>query len=438
MAEGTHGGPKRWLCTYTGENITVKCSLDVKVSYKYQEAKLTLTIVDGAGPTLLGRDWLRHLRLNWSTLNHIRNKDRSELQTLLTTHSALFAEGLGQIKGTIARLYFKEGGRPRFYRARQVPYALRDQVAKEIDRQVQLGILEPVKFCPWSTPVVPIRKKDGPIRLCGDYKVMVNREKITETYPLPRVEDLLASLAGGTAFSKLDLTQAYQQDFLDDESKEMVTINTHRGLYRVNRLPFGVASAPLLFQHIMENLLQGIPGVLIYIDDILVTGRTIAEHLCNLGSVLVRLEDTGVRLKRSKCSFLMPSVEFMGHCISAKGIQPTLKKVKAVRNAPEPSDVTRLKSFLGTVNYYGKFLPDLFSVLVPLYKLLQNDVKWSWEDTQKISFEEVKSLLTSDSVLVHYDLAIELVLACDASPYGVGAVLSHRFSDIEENPIIFA
>ena len=217
------------------------------------------------------------------------------------------------------------------------------------------GILEPVIFCPWGTPVVPICKKDGSIRLCGDYKVTVNRKTITETYPLPRMEDLLASLAGGTAFSKLDLIQAYQQLVFDDEFKDMVTINTHRGLYRVNRLPFRVASAPSLFQHIIENLLRGIPGVLIYIDDILVTGRTIAEHLSNLGSVLVWQEDTWVRLKRSKCCFLIPSVEFLGHRISAKGIQPTLEKVETIRNAPEPSDVTQHNSVVGAVNYYGKF-----------------------------------------------------------------------------------
>ena len=133
-------------------------------------------------------------------------------------------------------------------------------MAKEIDRQVESGILEPVKFSPWATPVVPILKKDGSIRLCGDYKVTVNRETVTETYPLPRVEDLLATLSGGTAFSKFDLRHAYQQVVLDDQAKQLVTINTHKGLYRVNRLPFGVASAPSLFQRIMENLLQGIPN----------------------------------------------------------------------------------------------------------------------------------------------------------------------------------
>ena len=300
---------------------------------------------------------------------------------------------------------------------------------------MELGILEPVKFPPWGTPVVPIRKKDGSIRLCGDYKITINRETSTETYPLPKVEDLLASLAGGAAFSKLDLKHAYQQVVLDEETKQLVTINTHKGLYRVNRLPFGVSSAPSLFQRIMENLLQGIPDILIYIDDILVTWKTIADHLSNLEVVLTPLEEAGVRLKRDKCSFLLPSVEFLGHRISSKGIQPMLEKVD---KAPEPLDVTQLKSFLGAVNYYGKFPPDLSTVLAPLYKLLHRDTKWCWGPSQKKSFEHVKKLLTSDHVLVHYDPSTDLVLACDASPYGVGAVLSHRYSNGVEKPIAFA
>ena len=146
----------------------------------------------------------------------------------------------------------------------------------------------------------------------------------------------------------------------------------------MNCLPFGVASAPALFQRIMVNLLQGIPNVLIYIDDTLVAGKTVVDHLANLSAVLARLEEAGVGLKRDECSFLLPSVEFLGYRISFKGTQPTTEKVKAIQMAPEPSDVTQLKSFLGAVNYYGKFLPDLATIMAPLYSLVKKDTKWCW------------------------------------------------------------
>ena len=183
--------------------------------------------------------------------------------------------------------------------------------------------------------------------MCGDYKITVNQATNTESYPLPRIEDLLATLSGGTAFSKLDLAHAYQQVVLDEESKEIVAINTHKGLYKVNRLPFGVASAPSLFQRIMENILQGLTGVSVYLDDILVTGKSTEEHLANLEAVLARLEAAGLRLKRNKCAFLLPSVEYLGHRISAQGLQQTVDKIKAVQEAPKPQDVSQLRSFIG-------------------------------------------------------------------------------------------
>ena len=295
-----------------------------------------------------------------------------------------------------------------------MPFAIREKVEQEIDRQVEEGILEPVKFSEWATPVVPIIKKDGSIRLCGgDYKVTVNQATETDTYPLPRIEDLLTSLAGGISFSKLDLAHAYQQVVLDDDSKGVVTINTHKGLYRVNRLPFGVASAPSMFQRIMENILQGLPGVSVYIDDILVTGKTKDEHFRNLESAMTRLEEAGLRLRREKCAFLLPSVVYLGYKISAQGIQPTEEKVKAVQNAPSPRDVSQLKSFIGLVNYYGKFLPNLPNVLAPLYRLIQKETRWSWGDEQQQAFEQVKKLLTSNCLLVHFDPNKELILACD-------------------------
>ena len=140
----------------------------------------------------------------------------------------------------------------------------------------------PVKFSSWAAPVVPVIKRDGNVRLCGDYKLTINSVAKNEVYPLPRIEELFASVSGGKVFSKLDLSHAYLQLQLDESSQEYVTINTHCGLYRYTRLPFGVASAPAIFQCTMETLLKGLPMVVAYLDDILVAGKTEQEHLTNL------------------------------------------------------------------------------------------------------------------------------------------------------------
>eukprot|EP00731_Ephydatia_muelleri_P012306 Em0006g1200a len=184
---------------------------------------------------------------------------------------------------------------------------------------------------------------------------------IVDPYPLPRIEDILSSIGNAKVFSKLDLANAYLQLALDEESKAYVTVSTHRGLFRYNRLPFGVSSAPAVFQRTMETLLGDIPKVSVYIDDLLVSGESEEEHLKTLGRVLTRLQEAGLKLKRSKCSFMVSTVEYLGHVISEKGIQ---EKTKAIVNAPTPQNVTQLKSFLGLLNYYGKFLPHLASMHV--------------------------------------------------------------------------
>ena len=163
---------------------------------------------------------------------------------------------------------------------------------------------------------------------------------------MPRINDQLASLAGGKYFSKLDLAQAYLQIPLEEDSKKYTTINTHMGLYQYNRLPFGVSSAPAIFQRTMENILKGIPRVCVYLDDILVTGNTEEDHLNNLDEVLTRLGNSGFRLKRHKCIFLLPTVDYLGHTVTVDGLKPSEEKVRAIRRAPRPIDVTQLRSFL--------------------------------------------------------------------------------------------
>ncbi|KAG5286473.1 hypothetical protein AALO_G00015230 [Alosa alosa] len=233
------------------------------------------------------------------------------------------------------------------------------------------------------------------------------------------------------------MSHAYQQVVLEEESRKYVTINTHKGLFKYTRLPFGVASSPAIFQRTMEGILGGIPNVAIYLDDILISGSTEQNHLENLEEVLHRLEKSGLRLRRSKCEFMGKEVAFLGHKINASGLHPLTEKVDAIARAPEPKNVTELKAYLGLLNYYHRFLPKLSTLLAPLHALLKKEGKWSWGSKQQKAFTESKALLQSCSVLVHYDSNKPLILACDASPYGVGAVLSHQMPDGLDRPIGF-
>ena len=190
-------------------------------------------------------------------------------------------------------------------------------------------------------------------------------------YPLPKPDDIFATLSGGQHFTTLDLSHAYNQLLLDEESRKFVTINTHKGLYQYTRLPFGIASA---FQRTMDTILQ---GTACYIDDIIVTGKSDDEHLAHLEEVLKRLLRHGVHVNQAKCRFLQPSVVFLGHRIDSDGIHPTDEKLAAITQAPAPENLQELRSFLGLINYYGKFIPNAATLLAPLNELLRKDAKWS-------------------------------------------------------------
>ena len=246
--------------------------------------------------------------------------------------------------------------------------------------------------------MVPVVKGDGSVRICGDFKVTVNKYAKVEEYPLSLVDDLFALLTRGQVFTKLDLANAYLQLMVEEKSKEYLTINTHKGLFKYNRLPFGVASAPAIIQRTMESLLQGLKHVAVCLDDILITWQSEADHLRTLEDVLGRLEAAGMRLKAAKWLFMQKKVEYLGHRITSEGIHPAAEKLRAIKDAPAPQ---QLRSFLGLINYFSKFLPHLASLLVPLYTLLVKDKEWSWGK----AIEKAKELLTAS--MTHFD-------SCDA------------------------
>ena len=386
------------LQTYSKEPIAVVGSTDVQVSYEGQTAQLPLVVVKGAGHTLMGRNWLSRIRLNWSKIHHTSSPGLSEL---LNKYDEIFKEGLGTFRDYEAKLEVSPEATPRFCKARTLPYSMRQKVEEELTRLEEEGTLEPVDYSDWAAPIVAVVKSDQ------------------------------------KTFTKLDLSQAYQQLKLDTESRKYVVINTHKGLFRYTRLPFSISSAPGIFQKDMESLLHGIAHFTVYID-ILITGETESDHMQSLEEVLKCLVKAGLRVKKHKCKFMAPSVAYLGYVIDAEGLHPLPDKLQAVQQAPTPRSVTELKSCFGLLTYYGKFLPNLATHLAPLYKLLGKNVKLKWTSRQDKAFRESKELLTSSQLLVHFDPKLPLLLACDASAYGIGALLAHKMPDGSEKPIGYA
>jgi len=428
------------LSTYSGDMLETMGTVTCEVEYHNQKCQLPLVILKQPGPTLLGRNWLFKIRLDWPELTkQVLSLQDKTLNSILEHFQDVFQDELGTFQGPKVKLIVDPQIPPKFYKSRSLPYAMRDKVEEKLKVLQAAGIIELIESSEWAAPIVPVLKRDKQtIRLCGDYQLTVNRVVKLDQYPIPKIEDLLTKIAGGKYFTSLDMSQAYQQLPLHEASKKLVTINTHKGLFIYNRLPFGVSSAPGIFQRTMENLLQGIPLVLIYLDDILVAGETPEEHCHTLSEVLSRLSKAGLRLHKDKCTFMTTSVQYLGYKIDAQGIHPTQAKVKAIKEACTPRIVTELKAYLGILTYYSKFLPNLSTMLAPLYALFQKDQAWLWQAAQAEAFQKSKDMLTSSSVLTHYNPDLELTLACDASQYGLGAVLSHHFPSGEEKPIAFA
>lgn len=425
------------LRSYSGELKKVQGKADVSVKFHGKEADLPIFLTGDGSPTLHGRNWMRELGIGVSDVE-VNIHALSDIKHLVQDYAEVFEEGLGTFKGAKASLHVPSDAPPRFFKPRPLPYALTDGVTQEIQRLRRDSIPVPVETAKWAAPIVPVTKRDGRIRICGDFGVTINPVAAVEQYPIPRIEDLWTVLAGGDKFTKLDLRDAYQQVVLDEASREYVTISTHMGLFQYTRLPFGVSPAPAIFQREMENLLRGLPHVAVYFDNILVTGANDAEHLRNLRAVLSKLQESGLKLKLEKCHFFVPQVEYLGHIIRKEGLSPNVDKVAAILHAPVPQDVKELESFLGLVNFYRRFLPNLSSLLRPLHLLLCEGKKWEWGPLQQDAFTACKHLVTSAPVLVHFNPARPVCLSCDASPYGIGAVLAHKDADGREHPIAFA
>ncbi|KIH47194.1 reverse transcriptase [Ancylostoma duodenale] len=416
---------------YNNERIQLQGKVTVSLNFVGHSAIMDVHVFKQASRSLCGRDMIKalcidcgpHYNLVYTVKEMSKVQVKREIVRILHENKQLFEEGLGKCTSTKAKLKFKADPVPKFFRARPVPIALRPKVEAKLEELLRNGTLRRVEHSQWATPLVIVPKPGGKIRICGDYEATANPQLDINQYPLPRPEDLFHMLNGGKKFSKLDLSDAYMQVELDPESRKYTTINTQKGLFEYTRVPFGIASAPAMFQRTMETTLSGIEGVLIYLDDITVTGPDDKTHMERLEKVLRRLKEVGFRLKREKCEFFKQEMEFLGHVVDANGIRPSPSKLKAILNMPEPKNIKELESYLGMVQYYGKFIP-------------RRGVELGKEQVE--AFKAIQGKLASTDTLAHYNPDVPVVLATNASEYGLGAVIYHKYSDNTEKVIAYA
>lgn len=426
------------LISYCGTELNIFGYTTVKIQYNNTNYNLNIYVIEGNKQPLVGREWIQKLQLLHLNTYHIKTDGKDKLEILCKKYSSVFDGSMSKITGLQAKLKLKPGSMPVFMKARRVPFKLLPLVDKEINRLVDAGILEKVDSSEWATPIVPVLKSNNTVRLCGDFKVTLNPHLQIDEHPLPTIDELFSSMAGGVSFSKIDLQNAYLQMEVIPENRHLLTLNTHKGLYTCNRLLYGIASAPAIWQREIENILKDIPGVSVFLDDIKITGVTDEIHLQTLEKVFQRLQHFNIKINKDKSTFFQEQIEYCGYLIDRNGIHKSKKKIDAINKMPRPTNITEVRAFIGMINYYGRFFKNLSTILYPLNQLLHKDAKFVWNKHCERCFQTLKEMVQSDEFLVHYDTKLPLTVATDASSYGVGAVLSHVYPDGTERVIQYA
>lgn len=312
---------------------------------------------------------------------------------------------------------------------RRIPIPLENKINSKIDELVAKDIIEPVdKPASWVSPIVPILKSNGEVRICVDMRC-ANKAIIRENHPLPTMAQLIPKFRKATLFSKLDIREAFHQVEISEDSRNITTFITGKGLFRYKRLMFGISCAPEHFQKILERMLLPCEGVINFIDDIIVFGSDEHEHNTRLQNVLEVLKQNNVLLNEEKCIYKTDRIEFIGHELTPGGIKPLDKYIKGIEDFREPKTIEEIQSFLGLINFIGKWIPNLATLTEPLRELLRlklhknTDITKYWKQEQNKSFLELKKSLGSIKTLGYFDICDQTQVIADASPFGLGAVL---------------
>ena len=321
--------------------------------------------------------------------------------------------------------------RPIKQRPRRIPWAKETEVAEMVKDMADSGIIEP-STSPWSSPVVLVKKKDGSTRFCVDYR-MLNDVTKKDSYPLPRIDDTLDMLSGMKWFSTIDLKSGYWQVEISEKDKEKTAFSTGigNGLWQFNVMPFGLCNAPATFERLMDRVMVGLLGdvCLVYLDDVIIMGRTFKEHLRNMEKVFTRIRGANLKLSPKKCALFKKEVSYLGHVICADGVRTDPEKIKAVQQWPAPKNKTEVRAFLGLCTYYRRFVMSFSDIAKPLHQLTEDKRDFIWDKNCESAFNELKQRLCEAPILGYPSRDGRFVVDTDASNTGIGGVLSQVQED---------
>jgi hypothetical protein len=358
-----------------------------------------------------------------ASLNSIRTQEQQVLDQLLASFDSVFSEpaGLPPSRPCDHRIHLKPASGPVAVAPYRYPQLQKNELEAQCAKMLQQGIIRP-STSPFSAPVLLVKKPDNTWRFCVDYRAL-NDATVKDKFPIPVVEELLDELNGAKFFTKLDLRSGYHQVRVHPEDIVKTAFRTHHGHFEFLVMPFGLSNAPT-FQALMNSVLGPFlrKFVLVFFDDIFIYSTSWTEHLQHIKKVLGVLRANNLHVKRSKCSFTTPTVSYLGHVISEKGVAMDASKVESVTNWPTPRSVKGLRGFLGLAGYYRRFIKDFGSIAAPLTQLLKKEA-FQWTDAASSAFQMLKTALTAAPVLQLPDFEQCFIVECDASATGFGAVL---------------
>ena len=350
------------------------------------------------------------------------------LAQILKNNKDLFARSMAELKQTDKgeHIIITENVPPIKRRAYRTAPKEDEFIENEIKEMLEQDLIQPSKS-PWSFPVVVVKKKNGKNRFCVNYKPLNDITK-KDSYPLPRIDEILDGLQNAQWFTTLDLASGYWQIKVRPEDQEKTAFTTKFGIYEFKVMPFGLCNAPATFQRTMDYVLGDIKGkfVMVYLDDVIIYSKTFEDHMIHLKEVLKRIEDAQLRLKAEKCYFAASELQFLGHVVGKNGIEPDPEKVEKIVNYSSPTNLRDLRGALGLFSYYRRFIKNFSQIADPLYELLKKDVPYQWTERQQQAFDTLKERLSSAPIVRYQNMERPFLLYTDASGTGLGAVLSQQ------------